>query len=271
MDAKKKKNRCIALILTNQENGIKKTYDNRFAIPLDFDFFKYPIYPYGFRENLIIRLELNSSKKVIFCTGDTLATYKLSNIFLEYDAIFDKPYAMAIDEMYVETSIPYTKVTSIHYQALSKKGTTWKIDVNNLSVRSLQGLLLLFPNKHDDFANKYKDFYHPSIKKILVTINGMPHQLFTAGLQAREILPELNKNFYKEHSNVTCEEFLTRKFALWIDSRSSIDNKLHGSSRAVEKSGILLQIEKAPEVSGDLMCYVFSLEVVVAHLSLNGK
>ena len=32
------------------------------------------------------------------------------------------------------TSIPYTKVTSIHYQTLSKKDTTWKIDVNNLSV-----------------------------------------------------------------------------------------------------------------------------------------
>ena len=94
LDAKKVDG--IALILTNQENGIKKTYDNRFAIPLDFDFFKYSIYPYGFRENLIVRLELNSSKKVIFCTGDTLATYKLSNIFLEYDTIFDKPYPMAI-------------------------------------------------------------------------------------------------------------------------------------------------------------------------------
>ena len=250
LDAKKVDG--IALILTNQENGIKKTYDNRFAIPLDFDFFKYPIYPYGFSENLMVRLELNSSKKVIFCTGDTLATYKLSNIFLEYDTIFNKPYAMAIDEMYVETSIPYTKVTSIHYQTLSKKGTTWKTDVNNLSVRSLQGLLLLFLDKHDDFANKYKDFYNPSIKKILVTINGMPHQLFRAGLQAREIHPELKKNFYKEHFNVTCEEFSTTKFVLWIDSRSSIDNKLYGSGRAVEKSGILLQIEKAPEVSSDL-------------------
>ena len=35
------------------------------------------------------------------------------------------------------------------------------------------------------------------------------------------------------------------------------------------KSGILLQIEKAPETSnGDLTCYVFSLEDAVAHLSV---
>ena len=34
---------------------------------------------------------------------------------------------------------PYTKVTSMHYQTLSKKDTTWKIDVTNLSVPSGQG------------------------------------------------------------------------------------------------------------------------------------
>ena len=61
---------------------------------------------------------------------------------------------MAIGELYAETSIPYTKVTSIHYQTLSKKDTNWKIDVNNLSVRSLQGLILLFLDKCDEFANK---------------------------------------------------------------------------------------------------------------------
>ena len=46
-------------------------------------------------------------------------------------------------------------------------------------------------------------------------------------------------------------------------------NTLHGSGRTVEKSGILLQIEKVPETSnGDLTCYVFSLEDAVAHLSV---
>ena len=69
-------------------------------------------------------------------------------------------------------SIPYTKVEFIHYHTLSKKDTICKIDVNNLSVCSLQGLLLLFLDKRDDFANKNEEFYNPSIKKILVTING---------------------------------------------------------------------------------------------------
>ena len=152
-----------ALTLTTHENAIKKTFDKSFAIPLDFDFFKHPVYPYGLKDDFIVRLELNSSERIILCTGDTSATYKLSDTSLEFYAIFGESYAISIGEMYTGTkSIPYTKVTSIHYQTLSKKDTTWNIDVNNLSVCSLQGLLLLFFDKHDDFANKNEDFYNSS-------------------------------------------------------------------------------------------------------------
>ena len=99
-------------------------FHKRFSIPLDFDFFKHPVYPYGLKEDLIIRLDLNSSEKVVLCSGDTSATYRLSDISLEYDAIFDEPCATTMGEMYTgTTSIPYTKVELIHYQALSKKDT----------------------------------------------------------------------------------------------------------------------------------------------------
>ena len=68
---------------------------------------------------------------------------------------------------------------------------------------------------------------------------------------------------------MTWEEFLTKIFGLWIDTRSSTNNTLHGSGRAVEKTGILLQVEKVAETSGgDLTCYVFSLEDAVSHLSV---
>ena len=107
--------------------------------------------------------------------------------------------------------------------------------MNNQSVRSLRASLLLFLDKRHDFANKNEEFYNPSIKKILVTINGTPHQLFAAGLQARDIYPELRKYFYKEQSNVAWEEFLTTKYGLWIDTRSSTDNTLQGSDRTGKK------------------------------------
>ena len=99
----------------------------------------------------------------------------------------------------------------------------------------MQGLLLLFLDKRYDFANKNEELYNPSIKRSLVTITCMPHHPFATALQAREIYPELKKYFYQENSDLTWEYFLTTKFALWIDTLSSIDNTLHGSDRAVEK------------------------------------
>ena len=133
----------------------------------------------------------------------------------------------------------------------------------------MQGLLLLFLDKRGDFADKNEEFYNPSINETSVMINGLSLQLYRAGLQARDIYPELKKYFYKENSDVTWEKFLTTKFALWIDTRSSTNNILHGSGRAVEKSGILLQIEKVPETSGDdLICHVFSHEDTTAGLNV---
>ena len=133
----------------------------------------------------------------------------------------------------------------------------------------MQGLLLLFLDKRDDFANKNEEFYNPSITKILVTINGAPHQLYSGGLQPRDIYPERKKYFYKENSDVTIDEFLMTKFASWIETRSSTHNTLHGSGRLAEKKGTLLQIEKAPDAANDnFMCYVFSFEDAEAHLNI---
>ena len=110
--------------------------------------------------------------------------------------------------------------------------------------------------------------YNPSIKKVLAAINGMPHQLFVAGGQARDILLKLKKYVYKDHSNVTWKEFLSTKLGLLVDTHSSTDNALHDSGRTLEKGGILLQIGKADERSdGDFTYHVFSLEDVVAHLT----
>ena len=75
--------------------------------------------------------------------------------------------------------------------------------MNNLFIHSLQGLLLLFLDESDYIGNKNKEFDNTSIEKILRTINRMPHQHFAAGLQARDIYPELRKDFYREHPNVT--------------------------------------------------------------------
>ena len=82
---------------------------------MDYDFFKHPVYPYGFKEDLIVSLQFNYSEKVIFSSRDSEAAYKLSDTSLEYDAISDEHYVTTIEELYAGTaSVSYTKVTLIH-------------------------------------------------------------------------------------------------------------------------------------------------------------
>ena len=51
------------------------------------------------------------------------------------------------------------------------------------------------------------------------------------GILPRAMFNEIKKKFYKLVSRVPCSNFVTEKFVLWINMRSSVDNKLHGSGR----------------------------------------
>jgi len=48
-------------------------------------------------------------------------------------------------------------------------------------------------------------------------------------------------------------------YALWLDFRSSDDQKLHGSGRRVENAseGVTLQLDETAELAGPLNCYVY--------------
>ena len=60
-----KKKGCTTIIPTIQENAIKKTFDKRLGVPFKFKIFKHQLYFYGLMKDLLVRLKLNSSQKVI--------------------------------------------------------------------------------------------------------------------------------------------------------------------------------------------------------------
>ena len=93
-----------------------------------------------------------------------------------------------------------------------------------------------------------------------------PHQLFKGAILPRNMYQEICKKF---NNYILFEDFLTTKYGLWIDTRSSTHNKLHGSGRTVN-SGIKLQIDKVSETAGNLTCYIFALQDAYVHLQ-DGK
>ena len=62
-----------------------------------------------------------------------------------------------------------------------------------------------------------------------------------------------------ELHDVSLGEYLTDKYALWLDFRTIDENELHGTGRRIENASerITLQIEKKAETAGALNAYIY--------------
>ena len=97
------------------------------------------------------------------------------------------------------------------------------------------------------------------LKKVEVTVEGVPNELYAQNMEYRHQYDEIVKHFaegqLKEagaiqkdlplHS-INIASFYTDKYALWLNFRTIDDNRLHGSGRRLENTseGIRLQITK---------------------------
>ena len=59
--------------------------------------------------------------------------------------------------------------------------------------------------------------------------------------------------------NLSLGEYLTDKYALWLDFRMIDENELHGTGRRIENAseGVTLQIKKKAETTGALNAYIY--------------
>ena len=64
---------------------------------------------------------------------------------------------------------------------------------------------------------------------------------------------------FEVHIPVSVGEYLTGRYALWLDFRTIDENELHGTGRRIENAseGITLQIEKKAETAGALNVYIY--------------
>ena len=140
----------------------------------------------------------------------------------------------------------------------------------------MKGVLILFEDvtAQQPFARNTESFYNPKITKVEVTIEGVPNQHFSQGMRAYQMWDEARKLFApggKRHpevavvakdlglADVFLGEFLTSKFALWLDLRTTDDDRLHGSGRRIENAseGVTIQLTKTAEAAGALNIYLY--------------
>ena len=60
-------------------------------------------------------------------------------------------------------------------------------------------------------------------------------------------------------ADISQGEFLTSKYSLWLDLRTTDDDRLHGSGRRIENAieSVTIQITKTAEATGALNIYLY--------------
>ena len=137
----------------------------------------------------------------------------------------------------------------------------------------MKGILALFEGEKP-YERDTSKFYNPKIQKVSVIVEGKPNELYTQGMRSFEQYDETHKYLAEgkqknDNANevqkqlqlhdVSLGEYLTDRYALWLDFRTIDENDLHGIGRKIENAseGITLQIEKKEETAGSLNAYIY--------------
>ena len=258
-------------------DAIADAYGNNFYIPLDFEMLEshMPFYQTGLQDTLQYELTFNKYSHVIKAQNDAKAKYTIDNIRLEYEIVTQQELSQLISRQYASsTVIYYDRVVLSDHKVKNKSEGIWNFDVHD-GAKSMKGILILFQEPREDYQCNTETFYNPKITKVEVTIKGLPNQLYSHGLTTYQQWDEARKFLAagcKRHpevamvakdlglADVSIGDYLTSKYALWLDLRSSDDDIIHGNGRRVDSGDtVKIKIEKKKEAAGELNVYIYAI------------
>ena len=166
----------------------------------------------------------------------------------------------------------YDRILRHRQIPVNKSDTTWNWSFNT-PCKSLKGILVLF-EEEKPYTRDTGKFYNSKIQKVSVIMEGKPNQPYSQGMRSFEQYDEIckyftegkrkdnNANEIQKHLqlyNLSVVEYLTDKYALWLDFRMIGENTLHGMGRRTENAseGITLQIKKREETAGALKACIY--------------
>ena len=263
---------------------VASIFDNKFSVPLDFELLEsaLPLYQYGLGSRLTYELTFADYSDVIKASNpDT--TYMISNISLEFDTVINASLASQIGTEYMKCSILFDRILRARIIPLNDSSTSFSVDINSPS-KSLKGVSLIFTKERSatKFNRDTEEFINPKIKKVEVTVEGVPNELYAQNMEYRHQYDEIMKHFaegrLKDYGviqkdlqlhNVIIASYYTDKYALWLDVRTIDDNRLHGSGRRLENTsgGIRLQTAKEAGSAGKLSCYLYIFQDTQINIS----
>ena len=132
-----------------QDKAIADVYGNKFIIPLDFEMLDSaaPYYQAGLRNRLSYELTFNDYNRVtksgVSSPKVPDATYKITDISLEYEIVTQPDLARSIRSKYQHMALLYDRILRHRKIIVNKSDTVWNWAFNT-PCKSLKGILVLF-------------------------------------------------------------------------------------------------------------------------------
>ena len=128
-----------------------------------------PYYQVGLRNRLSYELKFNDYNRVIN-SSKTDATYKITDIFLEYDIVTQPDLARSIKDEYDKMVLLYNRVIQHSQIPVNKLDTKWNWSFND-TCKLLRSILVLF-GEEKPYVRDMSKFYNPKKEKDSLTIEG---------------------------------------------------------------------------------------------------
>lgn len=255
---------------TANDKTLKSIYGEKYKIPLDFEIFSThgPFYKFPIQEDIIFEISLAPKEDVIVTDTILNMNYTLKNICLEYDTVSSATLARSLTNLYnAGTSFLFDWIDLFKMVTIQRNSTLINENIN-FPRRSIKGVLLFFISDYDDGERDSEKFENPNISKVKITIEGIANEVFPEGIRMLDHWEEISKHFMSErvkepqqcNINMNIEKYYgdENHYALWLDLRTTEDNMLHGSGKALQntKDGIQLEITK-DGTKGPYKMYIF--------------
>jgi hypothetical protein len=262
-----------ALTTDANEVRLNRIFGNRYEIPLDFSFLtdQHPFYPYIYKEDVEIDLYFQKASLVINSGTTTVVTdYNLSNICLEYDSVCEPQVANQIAQMSDSSfgiTYFYDYISFLSMNPINQSDLSFTLTVQDPR-RSVRGILMLFTQPPATANRTPENYFNPEITNVDITIDGITNKIFAQGYKEDKMYFEARKLFLKEdrkldeNSGVTLLNFYGTStistYCMWIDMRSTEDNKLHGSGMKIPSgSNVALKFTKNNTGTGTINVYAY--------------
>ena len=153
-----------------------------------------PYYQAGLGNRLCYEITFNNYIRVInYSVAAPDATYKITDISLEYEIIIQPDLVRSIKAEYDEMVLYYDRILRHRKIIVNKSDTVWNWAFNT-PCKSLKGILVLF-EEDKSYTRDMSKFYNPKIQKVSVIVEGKPNQLYAQGMRSLEQYDEAHKYF----------------------------------------------------------------------------